>query len=66
MVKEVWEAYADTLLTEARPMICPDSLLNSSMIVIFYEFELIAVVCEDFSYHPFRLAACSPEEMLEP
>lgn len=31
--KKVWEAYADTLLTE------------------------------DFSYHPFRLAACSPEEM---
>ena len=40
--------------------------LYSSMIVIFHEFELIAVVCEDFSYHPFRLAACSPEEMLEP
>ncbi|CAK9058231.1 unnamed protein product [Durusdinium trenchii] len=32
-VAQVWEAYADTLLTE------------------------------DFSYHPFRLAACSPAEM---
>jgi len=31
--KKIWEAYADTLLTE------------------------------DFSYHPFRLAACSPAEM---
>lgn len=31
--RKVWEAYADTLLTE------------------------------DFSYHPFRLAACSPAEM---
>lgn len=32
--RQVWEAYADTLLTE------------------------------DFSYHPFRLAACEPAEML--
>lgn len=58
---QIWEAYADTLLTEAGcgvSFACKHARRLRG--AVFIEN------CQDFSYHPFRLAACSPAEMPQP